>query len=71
MASYQTDVSRPARPGSLDAELAQVGLPMFILNLRAAPKDGPVHDRLNRLWDQRESVPHYFSLHPLQAWDAL
>ena len=70
-ASYQTDASKPAKPGSLDAEFARVGLPMFILDLRSVPKDGPVHEWLNRSWEQRESVPEYFLLNPLQAWDAL
>ena len=41
------------------------------LNLRAAPKDGPVHEWLNRVWEQRESIPQYFSVNPLQAFDAL
>ncbi len=50
--------------------LPRVGLPMFILNLRAAPKNGPVHEWLNRVWEQRESIPRYFSVNPLQAFDA-
>lgn len=70
-ASYQSEVSRPAKPKSLDGELARMGLPMFILNLRAAPKDGPVYEWLNRVWEHRESIPQYFSVNPLQAFDAL
>jgi erythromycin esterase len=31
-----------ARPGTVDAALAQVGLPMFALDLRRAPASGPV-----------------------------
>ncbi len=44
---------------------------MFILDLRSVPKDGPVHEWLNQSWEQRESLPEYFLLNPLQAWDAL
>jgi erythromycin esterase len=32
----------PARPGTLDASLASVGLPLFALNMRGTPKDSPL-----------------------------
>lgn len=40
-------VAPPAPAGSLDAALAQVGQPMFLLDLRHAPKSGPVADWLS------------------------
>jgi erythromycin esterase len=36
----------PLPAGSLDASLAESGLPLFALDLRAAPRDGPVSDWL-------------------------
>ena len=38
----------PAPPGSLDATLAASGIPLFALDLRQAPKSGPVADWLNQ-----------------------
>jgi TonB family protein len=37
----------PAPPGSLDATFAATGIPLFALDLRAAPKTGPVATWLN------------------------
>ena len=36
----------PAPAGSLDAALAATGLPLFAIDLRPAPKTGPVADWL-------------------------
>ncbi len=70
-ASYQTEVSKPAPPGSLDAAMAQVGLPMFVLDLRRAPREGPVYEWLNQEREQRESVPEPHLVNPARAWDVL
>ncbi len=70
-ASYQTEVSKPAPPGSLDAAMAQVGLPMFVLDLRRAPREGPVYEWLNQEREQRESVPEPALVNPARAWDVL
>ncbi len=70
-ASYQTDIPNPPRPGSLDEAMALVGLPMFVLDLRSVPKEGPVYEWLNQVRGHRISVPEYLQLNPLQAWDAL
>jgi erythromycin esterase len=70
-ASYQTEVSKPAPPGSLDAAMAQVGLPMFILDLRRAPREGPVYEWLNQERQHRESQPQPQFVNPAKAWDVL
>jgi erythromycin esterase len=38
----------PAAEGTVDAALAQVGHPVFLVDLRSAPKAGPVYAWLNR-----------------------
>ena len=38
----------PAPTGSLDSTLAASGIPLFALDLRNAPKNGPVADWLNQ-----------------------
>lgn len=40
-------IAAPAPAGSIDATLAQVGRPMFLVDLRGAPKTGPVSDWLD------------------------
>lgn len=70
-AFYQTDIPNPPRPASLDAALARVGLPMFVVDLRSVPKEGPAYEWLNQVRGHRISVPEYVQLNPLQAWDAL
>lgn len=59
-----------ADPASVDGVLAHVGLPRFALDLRSAPKTGPVADWLN----QRERLRHderYIELVPSDAFDVL
>ena len=70
-ASYQTEVSKPAPPGSLDAVLGRVGLPIFLLDLRRAPREGPVYEWLNQEREQRESMPEPHLVNPARAWDVL
>ncbi len=71
-ASYQTGVSLPARCGTIDGELARLGLPMFVVNLHAVPPEGPVQDWLSKPHVIRESAPEDdYRLIPLRAWDAL
>jgi len=71
-ASYQSGVGEPAKPGTLDGELARVGLPIFIVDLRSAPKEGPVFEWLNQTRTMRESAPEYDTrLNPIKAWDAI
>jgi len=71
-ASYQTGISEPASDGTLDGELARVGLPMFVLDLCAVPAEGPVHQWLNQVWKMRSEMREWvLELNPLQAWDAL
>ncbi len=62
----------PASCGTLDGELARVGLPLFVVNLHAVPREGAVHDWLNKQRVMRESAPEWdYQLVPLRAWDAL
>ncbi len=70
-ASYQTEVSKPAPRGSLDAALGRVGLPMFVVDLRRSPREGPVCEWLNQEREQRESVPEPHLVNPARAWDLL
>lgn len=71
-ASYQTGISEPAKDGTLDGELARVGLPLFVLDLRAAPAEGSVHEWLDRPWTMRSEMREWvLTLNPLHAWDAL
>jgi erythromycin esterase-like protein len=50
----------PAPPGSLDANLAATGIPIFALDLRQAPKTGPVAAWWNELHQSR-SIGAVFS----------
>jgi erythromycin esterase len=61
---YQTDEN------SIGSALSRVGLPIFILNLKAAPNKGPVYDWLNK---ERPMISEtdYISINNLKAWDAL
>lgn len=62
----------PASCGTLDGELARVGLPMFAVNLHAVPPEGAVHAWLSKPRVMRESRPEWdYRLVPLRAWDAL
>jgi len=60
----QTDES------SIGSALSRVGLPMFIINLRAAPNKGPIYDWLNR---ERLMIAEtdYIPVNISKAWDAL
>jgi erythromycin esterase len=55
----------PAECGTLDGELARVGLPMFILDLRSARQNGIVYQWLNG------ARMRGYDLAPAQAWDAV
>lgn len=67
---YRAPIVEPSKRGSLDGELAQIGLPMFILDLRTVPKAGPVHEWLNQVREMRWQR-EYQPLNPIQAWDAI
>jgi len=66
--SWQTGASDRAKCGTLDGELARLGLPMYVLDLRSVPRQGPAWEWLNQVHIMR-SPP--LELNPLQAWDAL
>jgi hypothetical protein len=57
-------------PESLDAALATVGSPWLFLDLRNAPKTGPVSDWLAKQRKIRMN-DRYGELKPLDAFDAL
>ncbi|MGH9863498.1 MAG: erythromycin esterase family protein [Candidatus Acidiferrales bacterium] len=62
----------PAACGTIDGELARVGLPTFVVNLHAVPRTGAMHDWLSEPHTMRESAPEWdYQLVPLRAWDAL
>ncbi|MGH8248661.1 MAG: erythromycin esterase family protein, partial [Gammaproteobacteria bacterium] len=76
----QTFTVPPAPPASLDATLAATGIPLFALDLRKAPKSGPVAAWLIESHKTRsigavyaEDTPHgYMSdLKALDNFDAL
>ena len=69
--SHQTEVSKPSPPGSLDEGLGMVGLPLFLLDLRRAPREGPVHEWLNQEREQRMSALLPLQVNPAKAWDVL
>jgi len=47
-------------------------LPMFVVDLRAVPAEGPVHEWLDRAWAMRSEMREWvLQMNPLQAWDAL
>jgi erythromycin esterase len=60
----------PAPSGSLDATLAGAGLPLFAVDLRAAPDSGPVADWLRRAHLTRSFGAGYDDAHPLFDWIA-
>ena len=60
----------PTEARGVDARLAQVGLPLFLLDLRKAPGAGPVMDWLNRPQPIRVN-DRFADLNPLQAFDVL
>ncbi|MHC4094070.1 MAG: erythromycin esterase family protein [Planctomycetota bacterium] len=68
---YQVSVSRPSQPGSLDYALSQVGLPLFVIDLRTLPNNGPAYRWLNQLRGMRWSQPEDIPLVPVEAWDIL
>ncbi len=55
---------------SIGSALSRIGLPLFLLNLRTAPKTGPVHDWLNQ---PRPMIAEtsYIPVNIFKAWDAL
>lgn len=57
-------------PDSLDGQLARVGVPLFLVDLRTAAKAGPVADWLKKAMKTRMS-DRYVELKPLDAFDAL
>ena len=57
-------------PTSVDGVLADVGRPLFALDLRSAPKTGPVADWLNQGKKHRFN-DRYVELVPIDAFDAL
>lgn len=65
----QKSMGLPAACGTIDGELARVGRPMFVVNLRAVPRAGAVHDWLSKPHVMR--AERGYSLVPLRAWDAL
>lgn len=68
----QKDVNLTARCGTLDGELARVGLPLFVVNLHTVPREGAVHHWLTEPRLMRGDVPKWdYQLVPLRAWDAL
>jgi len=62
--------AEPALEGSYSAALRRVGIPIFALDLHAAPQTGPVHQWLTRKHLMRYEN-FYMNLVPLEAWDAL
>lgn len=67
--SYLRGVGDPAACGSVDAEFDRAGLPMYLVDLRRAPR-GPVADWLDELRPQRTESA-YTRLSPSRAWDAV
>ena len=57
-------------PTSVDGILADVGLPLFALDLRSAPKAGSVADWLHQGKKLRNN-DRYVELVPIDAFDAL
>jgi len=60
----------PAREGFFDRSLARTGIPRFILDLRAAPKEGPVAEWLKKKRPLR-SQDVDMNLAPVEAYDAV
>jgi erythromycin esterase len=70
----------PAKAGSVDHALAQARLPLFVLDLRRAPEDGPVADWLRSkhplrtagaVFQPENEVEHYEPVAPAREYDAL
>jgi len=70
----------PAPPGSWDAALASANLPLFALDLRQAPKTGPVADWLAQphktrsigaLYPENQPFAQMYDMKALEAFDAL
>jgi erythromycin esterase-like protein len=69
-----------AKAGSIDAALAQAGLPLFALDLRRAPREGPVADWLGKdhplrmagaVFRPEEGDEHYEPVALARHYDAL
>jgi len=60
----------PAAEGTVDAALAQVGHSVFLVDLRSAPNEGPVHTWLNRKQRMR-GEGGVAGLVPARSYDAL
>jgi erythromycin esterase len=60
----------PPDPRTVDALLAQAGLPLYLLDLRNVPADGPVAERF-RAATGIMTGPHPVDVDPLVAYDAL
>ena len=58
----------PAQPGSLDAALAAAAIPLFALDLRQAPKNGPVARLLRERHPSRNIGAFYSDEHPERYW---
>jgi hypothetical protein len=61
----------PTTHEGLDGVLAEVGLPMFLLDLGKVPDDGPVHDWLNQPRKTRASGGYFGNGIALEDWDEL
>lgn len=57
-------------PRTIDALLAEAGRPLYLLDLRAVPGDGPVADRFREA-TAIMSGAHPMDVDPLAAYDAL
>lgn len=60
----------PAGEEFIDCHLARTGIPMFVLDLRKAPEEGPVTEWLDRPW-RLQSQDVYMRLEPAKAYDAV
>lgn len=60
----------PAEEGTVDWALSKTGMPLFILDLRAAPDEGPVHDWLSQKRRMR-GEGGFAELVPRRAFDAI
>ncbi|MBN1224802.1 MAG: erythromycin esterase family protein [Candidatus Aminicenantes bacterium] len=56
--------------GSIGSALSKVGLPLFILNLKDVPNEGPVYEWLNQEKPMMAEAD-YMPINILKAWDAL
>jgi erythromycin esterase len=67
---FVEDVGRLDEPGSLDALLAEAGMPLFLVDLRKVPAEGAVADRFAAT-DSILTGPHRQPVDPLVAFDAV